>query len=131
MLSNFLQTFRAKSDPVPDIDFSGQWIDKLDSSLCLEVSPAGEVSGKYESSAGSEEMRQSSGLVGFAEGDLIAFTVSFEKSGAIAAWVGQYVKAGYDETIQTSWHLIRNAESGTLSEPIWGMVLTGSSVFRR
>ncbi|MBX0293123.1 avidin/streptavidin family protein [Hymenobacter sp. HSC-4F20] len=107
--------------------FSGQWKNQLKSSMSINVSVDGKVTGKYITAVGKPEQKESE-LMGFALKDIITFTVNFGRS--LATWSGQIEKDEEGkEKLVTMWHLIVNVEEGDEAELNWKDTYTGSDQF--
>ena len=65
------------------------------------------------------------------QGDVIAFSVSFEGFGSITSWSGQLVEDENGSYIRTLWHLTRNIEESDEVEEIWRSITSGYAEFRR
>jgi len=131
MLKYFSSIVSTTDAPVPSVNFNGKWRNELNSEMELTVDAAGLISGKYRTGVGSPSPVEEFDLVGFASGDLIAFTVNFGNYGSLTSWSGQHTVQGGGERIKTMWHLAKNVEDANEPSSLWGAVLTGADTFRR
>ena len=117
---------RAKAGTGDAEDFSGTWINELGSKAILTQAD-GTLSGTYESTVSSGGTPATGDLVGYVDGDLIAFTVHWRDFQAITSWVGQLVPNAPEQAIKTLWYLIKQVEPGEE----WASINAGSDTFVR
>ena len=127
MLRSFLSPVPADGEPV---DFAGVWKNQHGSEMTLKVNN-GAVTGEYRTGVGQPPPVEKFPLVGFAAGDLLAFTVNFGKYGSLTAWAGQHTLESGREVIHTMWHLAKNEEDPDEPAKLWGCVLAGADRFIR
>lgn len=120
-------TTDATAEPPPD--FSGRWVNQLSSTMQLTIAGA-RVSGTYESAVSGGAGPIKGDLVGFVNGDLIAFTVNWPTA-AITAWVGQLVVESGQDVVQTLWQMTTNIPDPSEPTGLWKSVLAGSDRFHR
>jgi len=110
------------------IDFTGRWVNELSSIATLEQS-GDALAGSYESAVSSDGARTSGALVGWVDGDLIAFTVHWNDFQAITSWVGQLVPTGDASagTISTLWQMTKQVDPGDE----WASINAGADTFMR
>jgi len=121
----------SRSGASPKVDFSGHWRNQRGSSIELTVDDRGRVGGSFRTAVGVPSPNESFPLCGFAEGDLIAFSVSFGVYESVTAWAGQHTIVGGRERIETLWHLARNIADQDEDRALWSAVLTGADTFER
>ena len=116
----------------PSVQFEGTWKNKLGSEMVLTVID-NIVTGVYRTAVGAPGEYEEFPLSGFANGDLIAFTVDWEAYGSITAWVGQQTadEGGDNVRIETQWHLVKNIDESQEHNSLWGAFLTGSNTYHR
>lgn len=121
---------RPSDAPPPIIDFSGTWVNRLGSEMTLTVTD-GNVTGCYRTAVGEPSPTEEFELVGFASGDLIAFTVNFGKYDSLTAWVGQHTVENGVETIYTLWHMTKDIADEDEPKQLWAGFLAGANTFVR
>jgi hypothetical protein len=121
----------SRSGASAKVDFSGHWRNQRGSSLELEVDDRGRVSGTFSTAVGVPSPAETFALCGFAQGDLIAFSVGFGVHESVTAWAGQHTIAGGRERIETLWHLARNIADEDEDRALWAAILTGADSFER
>lgn len=109
--------------------FDGIWVNELRSTMDLKVT-ANAIAGIYTSAVSANGSPVVGRLVGFVNGDLISFVVTWPV-GAITAWVGQLLdKAGQPELF-TLWQMTTNIPDAQEPEGMWASVYAGTDTFRR
>jgi hypothetical protein len=111
-------------------DFAGQWRNQRGSEMGLVVSGAS-LRGAYRTAVGEPRPGETFDLVGFVNGDLIAFTVDFGAYGCVAAWAGQHTVEEGEERIHTLWYLPRNLVDADEHRMLWAGMLAGADTFTR
>lgn len=113
-------------------NFDGTWTNKLGSSMDLEVDETtGIVSGEYRTAVGEPNPGEIFPIVGFVQGDLLAFCVNFDHHDSLAAWTGQATTENGRDVIRTLWHLANDVEDHLEPMNLWGSIRTGSNEFHR
>ncbi len=112
-------------------NFNGIWRNELNSQMTIHVDESGRVSGVYQvgSTDGISEVTHP--LVGFANGDLICFTVDFEHQRMVCSWSGHIVQEQNSTFIKTQWNLVKHNERQEFSMETWGATHCGSNSFKR
>ena len=113
----------------PPPEFGGRWVNQLSSTMQLTVAGT-RVSGTYQSAVSGGQGPITGDLLGFINGDLIAFVVHWPTA-AITAWVGQHVVEDGQEAIQTLWQMTTNVPDPNEPSGLWQSVLAGADRFRR
>jgi hypothetical protein len=113
------------------VDVSGRWKNQYGSEMELRMGPGDRLTGTYHTAVGAPSPRQEFELVGFACGDLIAFTVDFGRFGSLTAWAGQHTRTDGVERIHTLWHLAKKLPEAEESRALWAGVLAGADTFER
>ena len=113
------------------VDFSGHWRNQRGSSIELAVDDRGRLSGTFRTAVGVPAPDEGFPLCGFAQGDLIAFSVGFGVHESVTAWAGQHTVVNGRERIETLWHLARNIPDEDEDRALWAAVLAGADSFER
>jgi len=111
-------------------DFSGRWHNQNGSELELSVAADGQLGGWFRSAVGSVRHERKFPVVGWRNGDLIGFCVSFEDAG-VAAWTGQHTVEKGLEKIETLWHLAHDIPAEAEPRWLWSGVRSGADRFTR
>jgi hypothetical protein len=111
-------------------DFAGKWHNQNGSEMELHVAADGRVSGWFRSAVGSVPHDRSFPVVGWRQGDLIAFCVSFEAAGVVA-WAGQHTVSNGVERVETLWHLAHDIPDASEPRWLWSGVRAGADHFVR
>lgn len=117
---------RAANGTGATIDFSGAWINELGSEVVL-IQTNNTLSGTYESAVSSGGAKTAGDLLGYVDGDLIAFVVHWRDFQAITTWVGQLDPNTQKETIKTLWQMTQQVSPGDE----WSSINAGSDTFTR
>jgi Avidin family len=117
---------RATAGTGTAVDFTGDWVNELGSTANITQS-SDALTGSYESAVSSNGTKATGVLVGYADGDLIAFTVHWDKFQAITSWVGQLVPNTPNDTIKTLWQMTKQVDLGEE----WASINAGSDTFTR
>ena len=117
----------------PVVDFSGKWVNDLKS--YMEISVKGDrVTGTYHTRVGAPTIEEEFPLIGYVNGNLIAFIVDFGEHGSIGSFAGYFVKdssKGKSERIYSLWHLVSNKEGAAKSKRPWDVFSTSFNIFKR
>jgi hypothetical protein len=118
--------------PKPTVVFTGKWKNDLGSEMELALN-GNAVAGVYRTAVGAPGNTEEFPIRGFANGDLIAFVVDWQKYGSMTAWVGQQTsdQGGSNERIQMMWQLAKNLAETAEPGGLWGACLVGSNTFVR
>lgn len=111
-------------------DFAGSWRSQRGSEMELALSGRS-LSGTYRTAVGEPGPDEGFSLVGFVNGDLIAFTVDFGVYGSVAAWAGQHTTEAGGERIHALWYLPRNLVDAEEPRMLWAGILAGADTFTR
>ena len=116
--------------PAETIDFSGEWINQSGSLLKLKHTDTS-VEGTFISGVGTNNQQIVAPVVGWADGDRIAFTVVYQQFGSVVAWVGQVVGEPDNPELDTTWlHELEVSDDKELDDA-WASTRTGSDRFKR
>jgi len=120
----------AKTNPAaPAVNFTGKWHNQLTSTVDISVQGSS-VTGDYESAVSGTGTTIKGKLVGYVNGDLIAFTVNWPTA-AITAWVGQLTVENGVDTIKTLWQMTKNVEDANEATGLWASINAGADNFVR
>lgn len=108
------------SGSVNSTDVSGAWVNQLGSRVVFTASGSN-LTGTFTNS----ETGASNALVGFVDGNLIAFSVLFPSTG-ISSWVGEVENLGSTPTMTTLWQMTSGLPSDNESD---GAIFAGSDTF--
>ncbi|AOJ03128.1 MULTISPECIES: avidin/streptavidin family protein [Burkholderia] len=117
---------RVKVGTGTPIDFSGTWKNELGSTMQIEQS-GDSVTGTYRSAVSEKGGSTSGDLIGYVDGDLIAFVVHWDQFQAITAWVGQCEPGTSNDRINTLWQMTQQVEAGEE----WASINAGADTFVR
>jgi hypothetical protein len=117
---------RAKRGTGSPVDFSGTWVNELQSKMAL-TQTNDIISGVYESSVSSGGGTATGDLQGYVDGDLISFVVHWRDFQAITAWVGQLDPSAPQPTINTLWQMTQQVAVGEE----WASINAGADTFTR
>lgn len=124
-------------DPAPN------WLGKWHNEMCSEMeiksvdATTGLVAGTFKTGVGEASKTQVFPLTGYANGDLLTFSVNWGKpdtgkgSDSLTAWAGQHTIARDRELIRTMWDLARNVDNAKEQTDLWAGILAGSDGFLR
>ena len=117
---------RAKAGTGRLCDFTRTWVNELNSTMT--IAQTGTVlSGTYQSTVSAGGSSTQGDLLGYADGDLIAFVVHWQDFQAITAWVGQLDPNARTDTINTLWQMTSQVPTGDE----WASINAGSDFFTR
>jgi hypothetical protein len=107
------------------IDFSGVWINELQSTMT--VSQTNDViTGIYKSAVSLGGSQTTGSLLGYVDGDLISFVVHWNEFQAITAWVGQ-LDPKNPKRLNTLWQMTTQVASGDE----WASINAGADSFTK
>ena len=115
---------RATKGTGKSIDFSGVWVNELNSTMTLKQTSS-QLSGEYASAVSSDGTSTKGDLLGFVDGDLLSVTVHWRDFQAITAWVGQL--ATDQATLHTLWQMTKQVGAGEE----WASINAGADTFSR
>jgi hypothetical protein len=133
----FLETILADAVHVGDDTrrkpsaIAGRWRSRLGSTMELRVTADHRIEGTFHTAVGMIDPTQAFHIVGYAEGDALAFCVDFGHRGSVAAWAGHHVADDEGDRLITQWHLTQPVRHPHGEADIWGALLAGSDEFRR
>ncbi len=129
---NLKRLFKRWDDtPISVTNFSGVWRNELNSEMTIDVDEKGAVTGSYCPGATNNLSENRHPLVGFANGDLICFTVDFEHLHMVCSWTGHVIQEHNIDVIKTHWNLVKNLDREEFSMETWGATHNGSNSFKR
>ena len=109
-------------------DFSGRWSNQRNSLLILKQ--AGEsVTGTFDSGVGDNNQQILARIVGWANGDLIAFTATYPEFGTVVAWVGQMAGEPGNPELITHWLHETNVPDDGEPTRLWTSTRIGTDRF--
>ena len=117
--------FRALKGTGTAVDFSGSWINELQSTMNLSQT-SDVISGSYKSAVSSGGTQATGNLQGYVDGDLIAFVVHWNEFQAITAWVGQ-LDAKNSKQLNTLWQMTSQVAAGEE----WASINAGADYFTK
>ena len=117
--------------PSTPINFNGVWRNELNSQMTISVDKNGLITGTYQPGIADGIADNTHPLVGFANNDLISFSVDFEYQHMICGWTGHFVQEQNTQYIKTQWNLVKNHERQEFSMEEWGSTHCGSNTFKR
>ena len=109
------------------VDFTGTWKNELGSEMTI-VQAGQALTGKYISPVSGGGGPVIGLLVGWADGQVISFTVNWPQP-SITAWVGHLVTEDGTEAIETLWHLATTMANPDDPTELWESVLAGADRF--
>jgi len=110
--------------------WTGTWHNQHGSEIHIDVGSDGRVVGTMSTGDGVARA-QTFPLVGFARGDLIAFSVDFGRFGSVTSWVGHFVhEEPANVRIETLWHMATLVPHPQRSDERWKSVWTGADEFK-
>ncbi|WP_298915125.1 avidin/streptavidin family protein [uncultured Algimonas sp.] len=112
-------------------DLNGLWVNEAGSAVELNVSEGGTVSGHYRTELGKPDADAPFTLIGWVQGDVIAFTVSFTGYDSITSWSGQLSEDEDGDFIRTLWHHTRDIVEEDEADHLWRSITAGAATFRR
>ncbi|MEY9493769.1 avidin/streptavidin family protein [Bradyrhizobium elkanii] len=118
---------RAQAGTGTSVDFSGTWINELESTATL-TQVNGVLSGVYESAVSAGGTSTKGDLQGYADGNLIAFVVHWHNFKAITTWVGQLDPKAPQDTINSLWQMTSHVDD---VDDEWASINAGSDFFTR
>lgn len=121
------QTASAQSD-IPALQ--GLWVNEAGSSVFLNLSEDGALSGYYQTELGAPDADSQFPLTGWVQGDVVAFSVNFVGFGSITSWSGQLSEDTDGPYIRTLWHYTKDIPDAEESEDLWRTINTGYAMFR-
>ena len=116
----------------PMVDFSGTWRNDSSSTIEIEMSADGRLSGEYTTIVGGPGGTPfSRPVVGQANGDQVVFYVDWSPY-SMTAWVGQLLST-YEgtEVLQTTWLNTVNIEDADEPNDGWSGIRNGAGTFSR
>lgn len=120
-----------ESSPADTTDFSGQWTNQRRSILILKQTDT-QITGTFDSGVGDNNQEMRVPIVGWVNGDRIAFTTTYPKFGTVVAWVGQLIvdESGQEKLI-THWLHEADIPDQNESDSLWLSTRTGGDDFAR
>lgn len=112
-------------------DLDGLWINEAGSAVQISVAQDGSLSGYYQTELGQPDAESQFDLTGWAQGDVVAFSVNFTGFGSITSWSGQLSADEKGEFIRTLWQHTRDIAEVDEAEDLWRSITAGAAMFRR
>lgn len=112
-------------------DLDGLWVNEAGSAVQILVADDGSLSGHYRTELGQPDAQSAFALTGWAQGDVVAFSVSFTDYGSITSWSGQLAEDDKGDFIRTLWQHTRDIAEGDEAEDLWRSITAGAATFRR
>ena len=110
---------------------SGRWRNRLGSTIDLTVEDDHHLHGTYHTGVGVPDTATGFHVVGFAEGDAVAFCVDFGRRGSVASWSGHHLSDEHGERLVTLWHLAQPVRDPHTDADVWRALMAGSDEFLR
>ncbi|GHA85732.1 hypothetical protein GCM10009069_06180 [Algimonas arctica] len=123
------QTVSANTASAHDLD--GLWVNETGSAVELSVKDDGSLTGHYRTELGKPDADSQFALTGWAQGDVVAFSVSFTDYGSITSWSGQLAQDDQGDFIRTLWQHTRDIAEEDEVEDLWRSITAGAATFRR
>ena len=120
---------KGAAGPAAPPNFSGHWINQMQSTMELAVAGSN-VTGIYTSSSSGGGGPVAGVLKGNVSGDMISFLVLWP-GGSMTAWVGQLVDEQTAPRIKTLWHLVTNIDDPAEPDKLWMSTFAGADEFHR
>lgn len=108
----------------------GHWVNEAGSAVTLTVKTDGSLTGHYQTELGSPDAATKFPLTGWAQGDVLSFSVSFTDFGSITSWSGQLTEDDSGPFIRTLWLYTKDIPDEAEADDIWKTVNTGFAEFR-
>lgn len=112
-------------------DLNGLWVNEAGSAVELRVADDGSLSGHYRTELGQPDADSRFALTGWAQGDAVAFSVSFTGFGSITSWSGQLSEDDRGTFIRTLWLYTKDIPDAEEADDLWKTINTGFATFRR
>ena len=112
-------------------DLDGLWVNEAGSAVQIRVADDGSLSGHYRTELGQPDAASQFALTGWAQGDVVAFSVSFTDYGSITSWSGQLSEDDAGDYIRTLWQHTRDIPEQDEAEDLWRSITAGAATFRR
>jgi hypothetical protein len=125
----FAQTVWAQTAAAHELD--GLWVNEAGSAVQIRVADDGSLSGHYRTELGKPDAASQFALTGWAQGDVVAFSVSFTDFGSITSWSGQSSEDDKGEFIRTLWQHTRDIAQEDEAQDLWRSITAGAATFRR
>lgn len=116
----------------PPSAVAGRWRNRLGSTMELTVGVDHRIEGTFNTGVGVPDASSSYHVVGFAEGEAIAFCVDFGRRGSVASWSGHHIADDeHGERLVTLWHLAQPVREAQGEADVWLALMAGSDEFTR
>jgi len=112
-------------------DLDGLWVNEAGSAVEISVQEDGSLAGHYRTELGKPDAESQFTLTGWAQGDVVAFSVSFTDFGSITSWSGQLSEDDDGAFIRTLWQHTRDITDEDEAEDLWRSITAGAATFRR
>lgn len=112
------------------MDFSGKWRNTKNSVLEL-VQHGNSLTGTFDSGVSDGGAVILAPIVGWANGDRVSFTATYETFGTVVAWVGQVRGEPGNPTIDAHFLHETDVSEAEEQEKLWASTRTGSDQFSK
>ncbi|MGB6231675.1 MAG: avidin/streptavidin family protein [Litorimonas sp.] len=116
--------------PAQAHQLDGLWVNEAGSAVEIAVAEDGSLSGTYRTELGRPDADSRFPLTGWAQGDVVAFSVSFTGFGSITSWSGQLSEDQEGPFIRTLWHYTKDIPDAEEAEDLWRTLNAGAATFR-
>ena len=116
---------------IPEEKLIGKWVNQHGSYLEIYMAVHGKISGTFKTGVGAHDPDEEFIISGLANGNLISFSVNFQKHGCITSWAGHLTSEKEEDRMETMWHLTRALPKKTEHESLWAGIWTGADTFTR
>jgi hypothetical protein len=121
-------SFAKEAAPHP---LNGLWVNEAGSAVEITVYETGELRGYYQTELGDPDAATRFALIGWTQGDILAFSVRFDGFGSITSWSGQLSEDQDGPFIRTLWHYTKDIPDAEEAEDLWKTINAGAATFRR
>lgn len=112
------------------MDFTGKWRNTNNS--LLELTQDGKsISGTFDSGVSDGEKEIKAPVVGWANGDRIAFVATYDEFGTVVAWVGQVRGEPGNPVIDAHFLHESEVKDSNEFESLWASTRTGCDLFSK
>ena len=112
-------------------DLDGLWVNEAGAAVKIDVAKDGSLTGYYQTELGKPDAESRFPLTGWAQNDVVAFSVSFTGFGSITSWAGQLSSDDEGDFIRTLWQHSRDITEADEAEDLWRSITAGAANFRR
>ncbi|QBF33318.1 avidin/streptavidin family protein [Thalassococcus sp. S3] len=112
------------------MDFSGKWVNTKNSVLELHQN-GNSLTGNFDSGVSDGGQVIKAPIVGWANGDRVSFTATYEMFGTVVAWVGQVRGEPGNPVIDAHFLHESDVKDSAEAEALWASTRTGSDQFAK